>query len=140
MEGIKTNLFEKYQLDNIDQLLLKHLARFPDTTTSELARLVGYSPTGTQKRLQKPAFKKALAELQEATDSALERIARRAINKLETLLDSDEQKVTLKACEITLAHYFNLKRLTKGVPLADITFTTQIGDDGTILRAMDVKT
>ena len=110
------------------------IAQFPDITVADLSRLISYSITGTQKRLQKPALKKALAELQEVTDSVLERIARRTINKLGGLIESDEQKVALKACEVTLTHYFNLKRLAKGILMTDITFTTQIGDDGTILR------
>ncbi len=134
VDEIKSSIVEKYELDNIDQLLLKHLAKFPDTTVSEMARLIDYSPTGTQKRLQKTAFKKALAELQESTDDALQKIAHRAINKLSTLIESEEQRVALKACEVTLTHYFNQKRLAHGLHVGDITFTTRIGEDGVIMR------
>lgn len=129
----KANIVEKYELDNIDQLLLRQLTEFPDTSASELARLINYSHTGTKKRLQKPALKKAVAEAQGSTDEHLQRAAHQAARKLSELINSDDPKISLKGCELALKLY-NERMQGHDISPTEIIFKTRIGESGQLIQ------
>ena len=94
---------EKYRLDNIDQLLIRHLSEYPESTIQDLAALISYSRTGTRKRLDKPALKRALSEVQQTTDEKLKKVSHTAIKRLTELIVSGDERIALDACKTVLA-------------------------------------
>lgn len=124
-------IYERYSLDNIDQILLRQLTEYPETTIAELATLIGYSDTGTRKRLAKPSFQKAIAEVQQTTDQALKGLAFYAIRKVRKLIDSLDDRVALEACKLALNQYAN--RTESESTATEIIYKVRFGENGQII-------
>jgi hypothetical protein len=102
-EKRKLAIVERYQLDSVDQSLLRQIVEYPESTVTELARLVDYSVPGIKKRLLKPSLKKAIAELQQTTDDALKGLAHLALRRFRELMLSADDKIALEACKSVMA-------------------------------------
>lgn len=133
---------EKYALDSVDQVLLRQLTEYPESTSSELATLIGYSVTGTKKRLQKPALRKALAEVQQTTDEALKGLAHLALKRLRELMLSADDKVSLDACKSVMALH-DSRHVTKHPQTgttARLIYEVQFGQDGRLFKQVTEMT
>ena len=126
-------IVEKYELDNIDQLLLYHLTASPDTPLKELALLTGYSITGIRKRLKKPSLNKALSEVQQATDQALKALAHRAIRKISELIDTENKKIALEACKLALTQHTLRSPTEADQGIREVIYRTRFGENGQLI-------
>lgn len=96
-------LANRYELDNIDMALLRHLSKFPDTPHTELAKMVGLQRAAVSKRLKKPAFKKAWDEVLADTKDIMQKNAKLAAKRLTQLIASEDNSTALNAIKIALA-------------------------------------
>jgi len=133
------SIAEKYRLDNIDQLLIRQLAEYPESTIQDLAALIGYSRTGTRKRLDKPAIKKALSEIQKTTDEKLKKVSHTAIKRLTELIASDDEKIALDACKTVLALNSTRSAVSEGTTTARVIYEVQFGRDGRLFSQMSLN-
>ncbi len=130
---------EKYRLDNIDQLLIRHLAEYPECTIQDLAALIRYSKTGTRKRLDKPALRKALSEIQQSTDEKLKRVSHTAIKRLTELIASGDERIALDACKTVLGLNSSRNAGSEGVTTARVIYEVQFGRDGRLFSQMSLN-
>lgn len=128
----KPKILDKYHLDNVDQLLLKQMVEFPESSLRELASVVNYSVPGVRNRLLKPAFKKALSELQQTTEESLRGLAHYAIKKLKHLMDSDDERVSLDACKTVWTAYQNIS--DSNANMTRISYEVQFGTQGQLFK------
>lgn len=90
-ERRRNQIARRFAIDAVDQVLLRQLTEFPNTTLWELGALVGMSATTVNKRNGKPAFQRAQAEAFETNDARLDRAANRAIRRLDELTQSRDE-------------------------------------------------
>ena len=140
-EKRKLAVVERYQLDAIDQALLRQIVEYPESTVTELASLVNYSTTGVKKRLQKPSLRKAIAELQQTTDEALKGLAYLALKRFRELMMSQDEKVALDACKSIMAlHDARQGVKNPAATSARIIYEVQFGQDGRLFKQVtDMK-
>jgi len=128
----------RYELDNIDMMILKHLSKFPTTTATELAVIVGLQRPAVSKRMAKPAFKRALDEILADTKQVMQRNALAAAKRLSKLIQSEDTSVALNAIKIALTPFVQkmLAEETQAVVPVIRTYETTVAPDGSLVQKM----
>jgi len=131
-------LANRYELDNLDMILLRHLSKFPDTPHTELAKLVGLQRAAVSKRLKKPAFKKAWDEVIADTKDIMQKNARLAAKRLTQLIASEDNTTAINAIKIALAPWvqeYMAKIGAEPVPqMGTRVYETTVQVDGSLVQ------
>jgi hypothetical protein len=134
----RAKVVDKFNLDNIDQQIIKNLIKFPSATNKELGVLVNLGGGSVHLRRQKPAFRQALSEIQQTSWDLLERLQQQSIRRLQKWVADEDSKVSLDAIKLALAVMIrqagNPSTDTMNAGGGTMTFTTSIKDDGTIQK------
>ncbi len=133
------SIAEKYRLDSIDQILIRHLSEYPESTIQDLAVLINYSRTGTRKRLDRPAIKKALSEIHQTTDEKLKKVSHTAIKRLNELIASGDERIALDACKTVLGLNSTRSAVSEGATTARVIYEVQFGRDGRLFSQMSLN-
>jgi hypothetical protein len=128
----------RYELDNIDMMMLKHLSKFPATTATELAGIVGLQRPAVSKRLAKPAFKRALDEVMADTKEVMKRNALAAARRLGKLINSKDDNTALNAIKIALTPFVQKMFADESVSVVPMikTYETTVAVDGSLIQKM----
>lgn len=132
------SLSNRYELDNIDMALLRHLAKFPDTPHAHLAKLVGIQRSAVSKRMKKEAFKRAWDEVLADTKSVMQKNALMAAKRLAKLIQHDDDEIALNAIKVALAPWVQ-QQLTSVAPVimnTVKTYETTVSSDGSLVQQM----
>jgi hypothetical protein len=131
-------LKSRYELDNIDMLMLKHLSKFPATNATELAGIVGLQRSAVSKRMAKPAFKRALDDALATTKDVMQRNALLAARRLTKLIQSEDTTVAINAIKIALTPFVQkmLAEETQAVVPVIRTYETTVAPDGSLVQKM----
>lgn len=130
----KRHVEMQYQLDAADQRLLEQLLKHPSTPLRELAALSSLSISGVKKRIDRPYFKKALAEASGFTAGRLHVVSAIALRRLEALLGSNDERIALSAVSLTIEMMSKL--LPQSSTPSRITYRTSIASDGRLLQEL----
>lgn len=122
----------KYHLDDIDRVLLNQLREFPRTGLKELGEMVGFSAAGVKRRLDRPAFSKALERMSEETLSILVRAQRQAVLRMQQLIASKDEKIALEAAKSVLAPMLNKAEISLK-QVEEVIHQVQLGEKGEII-------
>lgn len=128
----------RYELDNIDMLMLKHLSKYPTTTATELSAIVGLQRSAVSKRLAKPAFKRALDDVMADTKEVMKRNALAAARRLGKLINSKDDSTALNAIKVALTPFVQKMFADEGVNVVPMirTYETTVAVDGTLVQKM----
>jgi hypothetical protein len=90
------------QPDEIDIKILELSLANPHTTDEEIGKVVGLTRESVLRRKQRAGYQSLLTPTLNITQSCLERIFKKAINELETLLDDPDSRIRLTAISLAL--------------------------------------
>jgi len=134
------SLSNRYELDNIDMALLRHLAKFPDTPHAHLAKLVGIQRSAVSKRMKKEAFKRAWDEVLADTKSVMQKNALMAAKRLAKLIQHDDDEIALNAIKVALAPWVQQQlAMANAAPVimnTVKTYETTVSSDGSLVQQM----
>lgn len=143
----KQRIYDKFNFDDVDKILFATLSRYPETTKTDLADLVGLSRSAVAKRLDKPAFRRAMEEFLGTLEEHICRVQLAAIRRLGALVQSKDEKVALDACRFALTRVLGAEgggsKLPEGITPAGaraVIFRTIIGETGGLLRQTEIIT
>jgi len=105
----KMSAAERYNLDAVDQLILKYKIANPKITDEAMAELVNLSRMTVWHRRNKPAFKAALAEYFMPATERIRSMADKAARKYQKLLDSDNELIVERVASKVLVSEGALK-------------------------------
>jgi predicted transcriptional regulator len=111
----KLGVFEKYNLSETDKQIIQYKLRFADITQTEIALLLGITPSAVQLNLSKPAVKLALKEFEGNWIEKILNAKEKAANQMIKLITNSNPAISIRACE-------NILQLDK-------LDTTKIGDE-----------
>lgn len=120
---------QMYKLDEVDHKLLRQLMEYPETTQKELAKMVGFSPSGLKKRIDRPAFKNAMKDIHLKTMDIFLKAQKLAARKLMKLVQSDDEQVALKACGMVMAPLINQATLNVNASVEKV-YRVRFGEQG----------
>lgn len=99
----KTRQNLRFSLDDIDNRILSLILEFPKITDSQIGKEVSLCRQQVNKRKNKPAFQKRLSErlseCQEQVINILLKAKTKAALKLTKHIDSQDDRVSIRACE-----------------------------------------
>jgi hypothetical protein len=129
------SLANRYELDNIDMALLRHLSKFPDTPHAHLAKLVGIQRGAVSKRMKKEAFKRAWDEVLADTKDIMQKNARLAAKRLTQLIQSDDKTVAINAIKIALTPWMQQYMAQNQDSGSSVkVYETTVAVDGTLVQ------
>lgn len=128
------SIADKYELDDNDRFIMKHIIQFPKITNRELGAMLGMHLTGIHARRKKPAFIKAYKDLQDSAGDLLVRAARDAARRLIALVNDPDKNVALKAIRMALTPYLGPQNeMNISVPILKV-YDTTVKPDGTLFQ------
>lgn len=123
----------KFNIDEVDKILLAHLANYPGATLKELGELINYTEGGVQKRMKRPAFQKAMERLNEKTMDILARVQRRATQRLMELVNDNDPRIALDAVRMALTPMLNKGTLEIST-VKEIIHQVKFGPHGELIK------
>lgn len=129
----KFNIGSLYDLDHVDQALLRHLIKYPDARYIELIEISKLTENAIRARRNKPEFRRAWSEITATTAEHLKEAARRAAVRLKKLVDDDDKQVALKAVGMALGPYINKSQVDINMA-PRLIFKTTVQADGGLLQ------
>ena len=122
---------DPFEIDARDRGILQLLVDHPTMTSNEIGKALGISQPAISKRRNKPAFKKAYADLMSTTDELMARAQKMSARRLLTMIKDPDKKIALEAMKLALGplsnkHDVNIKE--------EIIFQTRIGTQGQLMQ------
>lgn len=130
---IDLNLFE---LDPVDHKLIQMKMEYPKISVRELALHVGFSPSGLNKRMSRPAFKKALADLAQHAQELLADTQTQAMRRLKRLISSKDESIAMQAVRLALTPMLNVSTIDV-TTTKEIRYRTQFGEQGQLFQLIE---
>ena len=121
----------EYHMDDVDKQILRFKLNYPKMRIAVLAKEVGLSTRQIRRRMEKPAFTKAVQEFNESALDQLKGVQAEAMRTIKTLLRSQNEHIRLAAAKTVLAGL--LEHQGQG-PEATITYKVRFGDGGAMFR------
>jgi len=126
---------DPFEIDARDRRILQLLVDHPEMTSREIGNQIGVSQPAISKRRNKPAFKKAYADLMSTTDELMARAQRMSARRLLTMIKDPDKKIALEAMKLALGplsnkHPVDIKE--------EIVFQTRIGSQGQLMQEVIV--
>ena len=123
---------EKYSLDHVDRLMIRHLIYYPNAKPTELAKVVNMSAAQVRRRIARPVFQAAFTDVTADTDELIPKLKREAAQELRKLVkqgsEATRTRVALAALEAELAP-------KQGAAIQqNVVFTTSIDETGVITQ------
>lgn len=134
MLKVPENVGSPWELDSIDNLLLKHLIKYPAATNQSLGDLVGLGERAIRARRSKPEFERAFMELTASTQTHLKEAARRAASRLKRLVDDDDKDIAMQAMKLALSNHLGNKQQVDVTLAPKIVYRTSVQVDGSLLQ------
>jgi len=130
-----TSETDPFEIDPRDRRILQILVDHPDITSREIGNVIGISQAAVSKRRNKPAFKKAYADLMSTTDELMKRAQKMSARRLLTMIKDPDKKIALEAMKLALGplankHQVDIKE--------EIVFQTRIGTQGQLMQEVKV--
>lgn len=122
---------DPFEIDARDRAILQLLVDHPESTNNEIGKAIGVSAPAISKRRNKPAFKKAYADLLSTTDELMARAQKMSARRLLTMIKDPDKKIALEAMKLALGPLLNKHSvdITK-----EIIFQTRIGTQGQLMQ------
>lgn len=130
-------IIEKYELNSIDQQILKMEVQYPNIKQKDIAAAVKLTPAAVSQRRKKPAYRKALAEFNRTTGEWILDLGRHMFRRLRTLINDKDKDVALQAIKITAQLIMQQEQSQSvGAVIREerITFRTTVQADGSLLQ------
>ena len=128
---------EEYSLDATDEKILKLLIEYPSINKLKLAQLVGLSRNGLRGRITKPAFIKAMADLQRNGVEMVKELQDIAMKRMRKLIYSKQEKIALEASKFVLQPVFNLATVNVAT-VEEKIYRVQYGEGGQVLTSTEL--
>jgi hypothetical protein len=125
---------ERFELDDIDQKILKLKVQYPDMKKKDIADYLKMHPTTIGIRMKKPAYLKALSEFNKTTGEWILDLGRHMFRRLKTLINDPDKSVALQALKIAAPLVMNHDHSGSVVREERITFRTTVQADGSLLQ------
>lgn len=122
---------DPFEIDARDRMILQILVDHPDSTNNEIGKAIGVSNAAISKRRNKPAFKKAYADLMSTTDDLMARAQKMSARRLLTLIKDADKKIALEAMKLALSPLMNKHQVDIH---KEIIFQTRIGTQGQLMQ------
>jgi hypothetical protein len=129
----------RWELDNLDRQILKHLAAYPTTKLKDLGKIIGFSASQVKRRIGRPAFQRALDEINATTEKHLQEAARRAAIKLKKWVDSDDPEIAEPYIKMALSPYLNRSTVDLRVEPV-VRYKTMITNEGHLIQEIVKET
>ena len=122
---------DPFEIDARDRRILQLLVDHPEMTNNELGKAIGIGTLSISRRRNKPAFKKAYADLMSTTDELMARAQKMAARRLLTMIKDPDKKIAMEAIKLALGpltnkHQVDIKE--------EIVFQTRIGTQGQLMQ------
>lgn len=127
----------EYELDVVDKQILTLLTNDPFLTLTQLGKRCGMTASTVSRRMKKPGFRRAYDNLNRTTQEIMEQNARRAARRLGQLIGHEDEKVALKAIEMTLGTNHNRIQVNTVVgPQPAVIYRTTVQADGSLMQSV----
>lgn len=124
-------------LNDIDRLVILEKLKNPNITLEALSEKTKMSVPGLSYRMTRSAFKSAYLNLMGSTDQLLKEAAIRAAHKLNKLIESRNEKVSLESVKFALQN--KIAQKIEVEQNKKIIFETNVGYDGSLIQQMTTE-
>lgn len=132
-KAILANLPYDMRLDDVDRAIIMLKTKYPGATQKQLAEAIGYSEQGLCKRVNRTAFKQAIAEMGKGVMELLIDAQVSAVRKLKKTIDgSDDPEVFLSATRQVMTTLARAEQAS-GIQ-QNLVFSVRVGEGGQIYR------
>lgn len=122
----------EFQMDNVDRAIIGLMNQYPSITQTQIAEALGYSRTSITHRVNRTAFKQAMAEIQKGVAELLIDVQIKALKKIRLLLESSNDEVVLGAAKLALAPLAKAEQA--GTVNHNMVYAVQFGEGGQLFR------
>ena len=137
--GGRKPAYLKYKIDDVDKRIIQHLLEYPDTTQKDLANQFGYSVSGIINRIKRPAFVNAMKDMHLKTMDIYLSAQTLAARRLMKLIQSSDEQVALKACNLALHPLVNQATLNVNASVEKI-YRVRFGEQGQMFQeVLDIE-
>lgn len=132
-KGGRKRQADKWRIDELDRVIIKHLVEYPNTTQKELAKVANLSMSGIRHRINRPAFKKAMEDLHAKTEEIFLKAQTLAARRLMKLIQSDDDTIALRACNMALQPMINKATIDVNQSIEKV-YRVRFGEQGQMFQ------
>lgn len=123
----------EFDLDKCDERIIQLIVEYPAMSKTRVAKLVGICKNTLVKRMKKPAFQRALEDIQKNAGALLQEVQTAAMRRLRRLINSSDEQIALNAVKLALTPIFNQATVNVN-NLEERIYRVQFGEGGQIFQ------
>lgn len=126
-----------YSIDTFDNKLIDFITKHPETTEKQRAEYMNCSQKRVRNAIQKPGFQRAMREIAASTMDILEEGQRLAALKVQELIGSYKEEISLQACKLVLQPLFVKKEQIELTNVKQVIHEVRFGKAGDVISSRE---